>query len=346
MELVNEDQLSDESFHESFDQATAHALSRWLEELTENPRATLAHTRAERLAFEHRLSARWGKALDLFELVLLLANEAGVSSHERKREKATETNDLTFDVIQRLHARACQIAAEILTLLEAGHATGAHARWRTLHEVVVVAYFVKQHGHETAERYHLHGAIDSYKAATEYERFSSTLGIEPLDISEIESLRRTRDELVQRFGKDFNEQYGWAANVIGGRVNFAQIEAHVGLEHFRVYYKMASHGVHANPKGMLWQLGNLDDRDIILAGPTNAGLADPGHGALISLFQITTLIANFDPDLEDVLTIQAIQKLEELAGSAFQEIHQRQVSEEESKASIEPSNSRDQTESD
>ena len=52
-----------------------------------------------------------------------------------------------------MHARACRTGYEILTLLDAGLASAAHARWRSLHEVAAVAFFVKEHGPETAERY-------------------------------------------------------------------------------------------------------------------------------------------------------------------------------------------------
>ena len=30
-----------------------------------------------------------------------------------------------------------------------------------------------------------------------------------------------------------------------------------------------------------------------MAGPSNAGLADPGHGAAISLMQVTTTLASY-----------------------------------------------------
>lgn len=323
-QLLDSEQFTDESFNDAIDRA----VPLWVEELTQDPRLTLADGRAARAAFETRLAARWGRALDLFEIVLMLAIDASSSTHERKRAKAAEDNNLTFDVLERLHARACRIASEILTLLKAGHAPGAHARWRTLHEVTVVAYFIKEHGHETAERYHLHHAIESYKAAVQYELHRPQLGFEPFDPLEIDEMKQRYDELVSLFGNTFDQDYGWAAHVIPGHVTFARIEEHVGLERFRPLYKMASYDIHANPKGMLWSLGIVGDRDMIIAGPTNAGLADPGHGALVSLFQITTLLLNQEPDLEDIVTMKAIGRLEELAGEAFPAIQEQLESEE------------------
>ena len=42
--------------------------------------------------------------------------------------------------------RACQVTDEIICLLENGFADGAMARWRTLHEIAVVAVVISQHG--------------------------------------------------------------------------------------------------------------------------------------------------------------------------------------------------------
>ncbi len=76
--------------------------------------------------------------------------------------------DFVFDVVIRLHARACQIASEVLKLLKSGFADGAHARWRSLHEVAVVALFIHKHGNDVAEKYLLHDVVESYRAATQY----------------------------------------------------------------------------------------------------------------------------------------------------------------------------------
>ena len=57
-----------------------------------------------------------------------------------------------------LHANACLVTSEVITLLEAGYSSGATARWRSLHEVAVYAMFIVKHGPGTAERYlrHVH----------------------------------------------------------------------------------------------------------------------------------------------------------------------------------------------
>src|SRR3712207_5473713 len=94
--------------------------------------------RRQAAAFEKRLAARWRAGLDLYETILGLAYDAGARFNRRHRVHAAEANDLVFEVLTHLHARACRTASEVLALLKTGHATGAHARWRTLHEIAVV----------------------------------------------------------------------------------------------------------------------------------------------------------------------------------------------------------------
>jgi hypothetical protein len=63
----------------------------------------------------------------------------------------------------------------------------------------------------------------------------------------------------------------------------------------------------------------------MLAGPSNAGLADPGNGTLISLHQVTVALlihgGSSGPQAQDLLTLQAISKLLDQAQETFLEIH-------------------------
>ena len=79
-----------------------------------------------------------------------------------------------------LHYQA-NLANETIWMMEGGFASGAMARWRTLHEVAVIAFFLRQHGQGAAERYLLHEAIESHKATSQYQQYCTQLGREPLD---------------------------------------------------------------------------------------------------------------------------------------------------------------------
>jgi hypothetical protein len=239
--------------------------------------------------FEQRLYKDWKKPFDLFEAFLVLALEAGDEFNREFRKDKENSENYVLEVLTRIHARACQIASEILVLLKSGFADGAHARWRSLHELAVVGSFIKTHGNETAERYLLHDNIESYKAATLYQEHYEALGYEPISQVEYDSTKVKHDKLIERFGDSYKKNYGWASLALNKKdPTFTDIEANSGLDHLRPYYKLASHNVHANPKGMIFRLGLLHNTgNILLAGPSNVGFTDPAQGAAISLESVS-----------------------------------------------------------
>ncbi|MBL8066669.1 MAG: hypothetical protein JNM34_12560, partial [Chthonomonadaceae bacterium] len=95
-----------------------------------------------RRAFERRLRKRWKEPFELFETCLVIAQEMGSEFNANHRPAAATSNDLVFEVMTRLHGRACHLASEVLHLMTGGYASGALTRWRALHEVVVVMLFV------------------------------------------------------------------------------------------------------------------------------------------------------------------------------------------------------------
>jgi hypothetical protein len=268
--------------------------------------------------FTKNIIKAWGKPISLLEMFLLIAIEAGNLFNNEYRESSAETNDYIFETLSRLHARGCQILSEIIVLLRNGFADGAHARWRTMHEIAVIAYFISKHGNDTAERYLYHDAIESYKAALKYQQHCEALGYEPLSDDELVEIKYTYDSMLNRFGKGYRNQYGWASFALNkNSPNFAEIEADVGLEHMRPYYKMASHNVHANPKGVFFKLGLMPEEDILLAGPSNIGLADPGHCAAVSLLQITTVLLTTKTNLDILVILNILKFLERQIGDEF-----------------------------
>ncbi len=271
--------------------------------------------------FESRLRKAWKKAFDLFEMLIAIALEAGEDYNNEFRKMTSEENDLVFEVLTRLHARACQISSEVLTLLRSGYADGAHARWRSLHEVVVVGLLISSNGTDLAEKYLLHDAIESYKASLVYQEHCEKLGYEPLTYDELSDLKNEYDLLIDRFGTIFKKEYGWAYPTIDSKnPTFRDIEKAAGLTHLRPFYKMACHNVHANPRGIFFKLGLYPDSgDILLAGPSNVGLADPGHSAALSLAQITISLLAQNPNLDRLVLCQILIKLQDKIGAAFLE---------------------------
>jgi hypothetical protein len=283
--------------------------------------------RAEiRNKFEESVLQKWGKALELLEMFIVIAAEAGDDFNEEFRSTASQESDFVFDVLTRLHARACQIANEILTLLKSGYADGAYARWRTMHEIAVVGLFVHKFGQDVAERYLLHDVVESHRAAQQYQRNCTRLGYEPLTDRELSQVESSYQGLVNRFGRSYANSYGWAAHALDKRdPKLSDIEQVVDLEHWRSHYKLASHNVHANPKGMFHQLGIYPgSRELLLVGPSDTGYTDPGHSTAISLLQITTFLLTLRPNIDRLSVCHILSTLTEEIGNTFLSIQQRQ----------------------
>ena len=274
--------------------------------------------------FGRRLNRIWGKAIDLLEMQLVISLEVGEAFNEEERPAAAGENDYEFEALIRLHAKACQIASEILVLLRAGHADGAMARWRALHEATAVAYFIRTKGGDIAERYLLHEVVEAHKAAVEQQRHAAALGSQLLSVEELQGMREARDHLVERFGEEYREDLGWAAAAIRKkRPLIVDIERAAGLEHWRPYYRMASLGVHASSRGIFFQLGQpLDGPDLLVAGVSNVGLADPGHATAISLSQITCTLLISKTNLERLVICAVLQDLVDDIGDAFIKAHE------------------------
>ena len=285
----------------------------------------LKRHRRDRKGFEKKLDERWKDPLDLLDLVIALSIEAGTEFNRKFRNEAVSSDDALFEALTRLHARGCQVSGEVLALLHAGFADGAHARWRSLHEMAVVASLIQKHGQELAERYLLHETIQQYKLACEYQKFFDRLDDEPPSKEDLDNLKIQRDELIARFGESFNGDYGWASSAIGrNRPTMSVIEQHVQLDHMRPYYRMASDNVHPNSLGAYSRLGlhSSQQEEVLLAGPSNLGLADPGHSTAISLLQLTTTLLATKSVLDCVVTMKILAELTKEVGEAFLKVHQ------------------------
>ena len=162
--------------------------------------------------------------------------------------------------------------------MHAGFADGAHARWRSLHEMAVVASLIQENDQELAERYLLHEKVQQYKLACEYQEAYRRLDFEPLAKETFDTLKVQRDELIARFGEAFKNDYGWASSAIGSdRPTMSDIEQHVQLGHLRPFYRMASDNVHPNSHGVYFRLGlhSSQKDEVLLAGPSNWGWPTP-----------------------------------------------------------------------
>ncbi|WP_289142362.1 DUF5677 domain-containing protein [uncultured Brevibacillus sp.] len=270
----------------------------------------LEEHRLQRIEFEARLHRRWSKPINLLETLIVISSESGESCFKTCLVKATDEKNVVFDVLVKIHARACQISYEVLCLLRGGFADGAMTRWRTLHELSVLAIFISQNSNEVAKMYLEYEYIECYHEMLEYIRHAPRLGYEALTQEEIDEITELKNMLVTKYGSDYEKPYGWAKNVLPKKDrNFKGIEESIQLDHLRPYYKLACNFVHLGPKASNSSLGVIQKGKLLLAGASNYGLADPGQNTSLSLTQITTCLLNIYPSYERLIIAKVMMLL-------------------------------------
>jgi hypothetical protein len=282
--------------------------------------------------FQERLYSRWAGPLDLYELCLYVAHNCGDYFNRNFRSKAAAKNDYQFEALVRLQAGAVRVAGEIYALLLSGYASGAHARWRTLHEIAVTALFVAQENKETAERYMHHLFVKSYEDALHYQKHAGKLRVKPFTQRKMQRITKDYDAVLDRYGQDFRQGYAWARPALlrhnsklkGDKIGFDHLQTAVNVQHWTPYYRMASHAIHPSATFIHSHLGSREDVPVILAGPSNADLADPGQGSLLSLAKATAAFLTYESNslelMEFRLSLSAmVLSLSSLADTASSE---------------------------
>jgi Family of unknown function (DUF5677) len=333
LEEVGEERLSEilengDAVHDQMPQMIEQSAGDIVKSLKRAAPEMLAERREGLGDYNELIMENWRPAFDLYEMLCRVAFEAGEDFTRTHSADAASDNDLVFYVLIRLHARACRIAEEVLVLMKNGYGQAAQSRWRTLHAVAVVAAFISTHGQEVAERYMLHEQIESARAIDEYrDKVDRLEGYEPPTDEEVEEAHQVRHELIDRFGEAFARDYGWAAEALEGnsatkgKGRLQAIEIDVGLDHLRPHYRMASHSAHANPKGILFTPDQVDRETAVLAGPSILGLADPGHGACLSLTNATGTLLTSRAGVSAAFVLQVMVQLSDEAGEAFIRCH-------------------------
>lgn len=180
-------------------------------------------------------------------------------------------------------ARSHATAHEISALLRAALPDGAHARWRTLHELQVVASVLRGGGVETASRYNDHRWVKFAEDRKYADPKPPWTGETP----EEAVVRLTRE-----YGPAFAKNYGWAEpqvkKLLGkdtpvtwpNLVKLAELsESHLS------HVKTAHHLVHADALGAIHLISS---EGLLSSGPRIEGIPD------IVALTATTLIGTMD----------------------------------------------------
>jgi len=266
---------------------------------------------------------RWRRGLSNLAMMLTITRELG----GQLADQVSGEPDRLPHVLIRLHARACTVADEVLTLLEAGFADAAMARWRTLHEIAVTSLFLQERGETAAEKLIAHEAIDVLKAARLHQRHARRLGLNRFHRRDVDRLKRIVKKQTATYGPGFKSSYGWAATGPNDHVRgFEDVEKRTSLSHWRPSYKSASHQVHATPNAMFEWI-KIYGRRGFLGGRSMLGVADPGQRTAISLNQVTAAVATCgrpSPTFDTVLTLKILSAACSETINGFTDAHRQQ----------------------
>lgn len=257
--------------------------------------------------FENRLYKTWEEPLDLLEALIRISLEAKEKQKTKLNKIVDEKNCFIHGALIRIHARALQISNEILVLLKAGYADGANSRWRSLHELAVISFFLCDNSNEVSKRYLEHEIIRKFKEARDYGTYYKKLGYLPISRKEFNRIKKEKEKLCEEYGDRFQDDYGWIPISILSNRNFRALEEYVKLNKLRPFYNLACDAVHGGAKGF-YRLGLMEEyqNTVLLVGPSSYGLADPMQNTAISLSHITVCLLNLKSDFENMITMQVI----------------------------------------
>jgi Family of unknown function (DUF5677) len=263
--------------------------------------------------FRDRLEVVWAKPLNELRMLLTICREW--CSEHVAASAALDAKSL----MNRLFARGLQVADEIICLLENGFADGAMARWRTLHEISVVAAVLAKFGDDIATRYIAHQSVDSMKALRKYQACYASIGYDPIPQPDVDKINSAYQAAITRFGGDFKSDYGWAAvHLRKHKPTFADLEMAAGFSEMRSHYQMANMNVHAGVKSMFVRLGLLENfENSLLAGRSNVGLTEPGQNAAHSLARLAATVCLPGETVDDMVVGTIIMRLRDRIPRSF-----------------------------
>lgn len=259
-------------------------------------------------AFGERNTERWKLTFQYLRAIYRISAEVGPMTIQGLNQDREYQNCPKLHALISLHARSLRISAEAICLMENGFADGALARWRSLHELSVVAAFILPEERIVAERYVASRHIAAYKAAVQYKEYEGRANLQPFGDEEIAQLKIQHDNAVESYSLNPKVDWGWSSEVLGiPKPNFSMLEKHVGLDHWRPRVKWASQEIHGAfvPNGV--GLGVSESEHAVhLVGASNSGMSDPAQMIAISLTQVTTALLTLEPSLDRIAALHAM----------------------------------------
>jgi hypothetical protein len=281
-----------------------------LTELKKRAPEMLEEYRTLETGFRERNYKRWAKGFDLLEMLIVMTQEVGEEIHHSAASQ-TKVFDPTLEALATLQARAILVAREILCLLQGGFADAALGRWRTLHEINVIANFISNQDVAIAERYLLHCIVIECKSIELLHQHQHPNDLYPISSQELEEAKVQKDKILKEHGKMMKCDWGWAAPIINKpHLTFFDIEKITKLDYWRPHYKWACQDTHAAHRHPHQMLGASEAQETFhLVGASNSGLAEPASITSQSLYQVTSSFIKLYPTVDRLIAQETMGKL-------------------------------------
>lgn len=207
----------------------------------------------------------WGSALEQLDFLRHIVLEWSCAAMEHRQ--GTYANPSTAFALSRLVARTYEVVGEIITLARAGYADGALARWRSLHEICVVAMFMARRSDRCAQMYLSHHCVEELRLLGNDKASGTARATNTYRDQYARALRMQKTAMVNKFGAAFASDYGWASVELGrAKTSFRDLERHVGLETLRRGYQQANSTVHGGALATLTRIslgpGGIDGAEV------------------------------------------------------------------------------------
>lgn len=277
--------------------------------------------------FEDAVLITWRKPLCLLDLLLTICREVSTDFSSEYGIGRSSKRAYVQRALAGLQANACLVFDEIVRLLKSGFPNGAHLRWRTLHELSCISYFISKHGGDLAKRFLDYEAIDVYFQAEAISEHQKKMDCDSLSKSDFRAVKKDFNAIKKLYGADFtnesNYPYGWIPRTVLKTRSLKEIEKSVGLDSFGSYYDLAGYNLHGGQNGLMFKVGSKKNQSkhvVIPVGPSNYGLAEPGKNAAISLGQVTACLLLSESGVKRVVIVEALRNLVDEICEAFSRI--------------------------
>jgi hypothetical protein len=165
--------------------------------------------------------------------------------------------------------------------------------------------------------------VSSHRDMLEYQKYCNKLNYKPFTPEQVKEMETMYINTCKKYDASFDKLNGWSANIISKkRIYFSDIEKAVSLDHYRPYYSMASYQIHSNIRSFMKNLGSMNSSNrIILTGPSNSGLTDPGHLTSITINRINSVLLSPRINIKKIIMMNTLNLLQKEIGEAFLKIH-------------------------